>query len=346
MQPVLEAVPNFSEGRDLRAVGALVDLIAGHDGVEVLDWSADPDHHRAVVTYVGHPDDVARASVAAACWARDHIDLTHHDGIHPRVGALDVLPFVPLAGLSMADAVAVSRRVGRALAAEGIPVFYYARSSRPPGRGLAELRRGGVEAFATGFPADRTPDEPAGALAPHPTAGVTCVGARPVLLAWNVYVEGVSHEDARALAASLRERGGGFPGLRALGLHLERQGRLQVSMNLEDPARTSPMDVFRAIEAGVGARGGRVTGTEVIGMLPDALVLPAAGDRLHLPDLGPARVLSTRVSQHLLTRVERDAEALRHALTDAGERVPVGVREAALRVIGGPRGTPTADDDS
>lgn len=343
-RPVLEAVPNFSEGRDLRKIQRLVDLVSGHD-VELLDWSADPDHHRCVLTYVGRPDAVAEASVAAAVWARDHIDLREHDGIHPRIGALDVLPFVPLADLTMDDAVDVSRRVGRALAAEGVPVFYYGNSSRPPGRGLAELRRGGVEALAAGFPAERRPDEPADAPGPHPTAGVTCVGARAVLLAWNVFVEGVGLADVQAVARRIRERDGGYPGLRALGLHLARQGRLQVSMNLEDPLRTPPMDVFRAIEADVAARGGRVTGTEVIGMVPDALVLPAAGDRLDLPDLGPARVLSTRVAAHLSTRVAADVERLRLAVERAGDAVPSDVRDAARRLVAPSRESPTADDD-
>ncbi len=344
MLPVLEAVPNFSEGRDLEKIEALVDVVCRHD-VDLLDWSADPDHHRCVLTYIGAPEAVEAASLAAALWARDQIDLREHHGIHPRVGALDVLPFVPLAGLTMDDAVAASRRVGRALSDEGIPVFYYAGTSRPPGRGLAELRRGGVEALWAGYPDDRPPDEDAGRVGPHPSAGVTCVGARPVLLAWNVDVSGLSLADTRVLAARLRERGGGFKGLRTLALHLEQQDRMQISMNLEDPQRTDPLDVFRAIERGVERYGGRVTGTEVIGMVPDALVLPAAGDRLNLSDLGPRRLLSSRVSTHLSTRRERDAEALLLALTRAGDSVPGEVLDAARRLVVAPRTGPTSDDD-
>lgn len=307
MVKVLEAVPNFSEGRDLAKVRGVVDVIA-RAGVEVLDWSADPDHHRSVVTYIGDPSRVEAASLAAARYALECIDLRGHRGVHPRIGALDVLPFVPLEGLEMADAVASARRVGAEIARMGIPVFYYAMASRPPGRRLAELRRGGFEVFSDGFPEDRLPDEPPGALAPHPTAGATCVGARGVLLAWNVFVAGIDEEEAREIAAIIRESGGGFVGLRALGLHLPRQDRVQISMSLEDPVGTDPLEVLAAIHREVEARGGRVVETEVVGMAPDTLVHPARVNRLILPDLGPARVLSRRVAQHVQGRISGRAE--------------------------------------
>jgi glutamate formiminotransferase / 5-formyltetrahydrofolate cyclo-ligase len=307
MVKVLEAVPNFSEGRDLAKVHALVDTIAA-TGVDVLDWSADPDHHRSVVTFIGDPRTVEAASSAAARFALDHIDLREHRGVHPRVGALDVLPLVPVHDATMADAISSAHRVGEAIASMGIPIFYYAMASSPPGRALAELRRGGFEALARGFSGGLRPDEPPDARAPHPTAGVTCVGARGVLLAWNVFVAGLGLEDAREIAAAIRERGGGFPGLRALGLYLPEQERVQISMNLEDPDRTSPLDVFNAIEKAVTERGGLVVETQAIGMIPDTLVHPAAVNRLVLPDLGPARVLSRRVAEHVLKRTHGHTE--------------------------------------
>jgi glutamate formiminotransferase len=307
MVKVLEAVPNFSEGRDLEKIRALVDVIA-RSGVEVLDWSADADHHRAVVTYIGDPPQVERASLDAARFALEHIDLKTHRGVHPRVGALDVLPFVPLHDLEMADAVASAYRVGAELGAMGIPVYYYGTASRPPGRRLSELRRGGFEALAGGFPPGRSPDEPPGALAPHPSAGVTCVGARDVLLAWNVFLEGIDLEGAREIARRIRERDGGFQGLRALALHLPSRDRIQISMNLENPRVTSPLDVLAAIEREAARRGGRVVETEVIGMVPDTLVHRAPVNRLVLPDLGPARVLSRRVAQHVLERTRGRTE--------------------------------------
>jgi glutamate formiminotransferase len=301
MIKVLEAVPNFSEGRDLDLVQALVDRIASHD-VEVLDWSADPDHHRSVVTYIGGPQAVEEASVAAARFAIDHIDLRSHQGAHPRVGALDVLPFVPLAGIGMADAVESAHRVGNDIARLGLPVVFYGRASTPPGRSLAELRRGGFEALVKRRAEGWQPDLPREAYAPHPSAGVTCVGAREVLLAWNVFVEGIDVRAARRVASGIRERDGGFAGLRALGLQLEGQNRLQISMNLEDPIRTSPIAVLDAIESEVRSLGGSVLETEVIGMMPDTLVLPNSAGRLKLPDLGSARVLSHRVAEHVAAR--------------------------------------------
>jgi glutamate formiminotransferase len=307
MVKVLEAVPNFSEGWDLAKVRGLVDVI-GQAGVEVLDWSADRDHHRSVITYIGDPGRVEAASLAAARYALEHIDLRGHRGVHPRVGALDVLPFVPLQGVDMTEAVAAAHRVGAALGRMGIPVFYYGMASRPPGRTLAELRRGGFEALSGGFPPDRVPDEPPGSVAPHPTAGVTCVGARRVLLAWNVFLAGVDEAGAREIATTIRERGGGFKGLRALGLYLPEQNRVQISMNLEDPVGTPPLDVLAAIDREVRARGGRVVETEVIGMVPDTLVYPASVNRLVLPDLGPARVLSRRVAQHVQGRTSGPPE--------------------------------------
>lgn len=299
--PVLEAVPNISEGRDLGLIRDLVERIDAHD-VEVLDWSADPDHHRAVITFIGPPPAVEAAAVDLARFARDHIDLRAHRGVHPRVGALDVLPFVPLHDLSMPDAVASAWRVGEEIERLGIPVFHYGEASDPPGRGLAALRRGGFEALTSGWPDDRKPDRSAARQAAHPTAGVTCVGARPVLLAWNVFVAGLTVEAARGIAASIRERGGGFDGLRALGLRLSGSGRVQVSMNLEDPIRTSPVAVFDRIAAEVARIGGEVVETEVIGMVPDTLVLPDSAGRLKLPDPGPARILSRRVAAHAAAR--------------------------------------------
>ena len=145
MVPVLEAVPNFSEGRDLSLVRELVATV-GREGADVLDWSADPDHHRSVVTFIGDPDTVARASLAAARFALEHIDLREHRGVHPRVGALDVLPFVPLRGIEMEEAVAVARRVGRHIADLGVPVYWYGVDA-PGGRSLADIRRGGFEAL-------------------------------------------------------------------------------------------------------------------------------------------------------------------------------------------------------
>lgn len=338
MIPVLEAVPNVSEGRDPGVHRALVEAVEG-SGAELLDWSADRDHHRCVLTLVGTPAQVEAASLAVARVALDSIDLRRHRGVHPRIGALDVLPFVPLHGLSLDDAVASAHRVAAGLAAMGIPVYLYAAASAPPGRRLSALRRGGFEALVEGFPDDRVPDRlPPGWNHPgvHPTAGATCVGARGVLLAWNIGVEGVPEDRLRLLAAQLRESGGGFEGLRALVFRVA--GGLQLSMNLEDPGRVSPFAVYRAVEARVAREGGRLGDTEVIGMIPEALVHPSSADRLRLRGTPTGRVLETRVGQHMAARVERELEALLDAVREAGDGVPGAVRAAVARLEGMLRG--------
>ncbi|HSH46012.1 MAG TPA: hypothetical protein VK966_09160, partial [Longimicrobiales bacterium] len=194
----------------------------------------------------------------------------------------------------------VARRVGTKLAGGlGLPVYFYGEASDPPGRPLAGIRRGGFETLAGGWPDGRAPDLGAGRDAAHPTGGATCVGARPVLLAWNVMAEGITRAGAAEIARAIRERDGGMPGLRALAFTLESRGLVQVSMNLEDPASVSPMSVFERIEEMVEERGGRVVETEVIGMLPDELLLAGAASRMKGLAWTSQRVLSRRVAAHL-----------------------------------------------
>ncbi len=333
MSALLEAVPNISDGRDPELLEALAAAVRAA-GAELLDASGDPDHHRSVLTFIGSPERVEAASLAVAEIACDRIDLREHRGVHPRIGALDVLPIVPLAGTPSAVAQRSARRVGAGLEALGIPVYWYADSSTPPGRGLAELRRGGVEALRDGWPEGRHPDLDAGRDRPHPSAGATCVGARPLLLAWNVFVEGVGEGVAREIARSLREVGGGFPGVRALALPLESSGRLQISMNLERVEGRDPWAVFRALEDRVEEAGGRVVETEVIGMIPDALVLPAAADRLRLYGATPSRLLSRRIAEHRAAHPAADDAAAVAAWCEGREDVPDSIREAAARLRG------------
>ena len=290
MTPVLEAVPNFSEGRDLSLVREFARVIAS-EGAEVLARTADPDHHRSVISFAGAPPVVERAALSVARLAVEAIDMRGHRGVHPRVGALDVLPFVPARGLAMEDAAASAHRVARGLAGMGLPVYLYGAVGG--GRSLSSLRAGGFEALVEGFPAGREPDilpRPWRHAGVHPTAGATCVGARPPLLAWNVCVSGLSLGQVRGVARRLRETGGGFVGLRALGLYLPSSDVFQISMNLEDMDGTPPMRVFEAIEAEVEGMGGRVTQTEVIGTIPEALVFSAAASRLRLLHPDPSRL--------------------------------------------------------
>lgn len=299
---LLEAVPNFSEGRDRATVREIVAAMSV-GAAEVLDWHSDPDHHRTVVTVVGPPESVEAAAFAGARVAVERIDLRTHRGVHPRIGALDVLPFVPLVGLTLDDARESARRVGARIARElDVPIFYYGAASDPPGRTLGALRSGGYERLVAGWPGDRLPDElperwtHAGA---HPRAGATCVGARGILLAWNVRVAGIDLVAAKRVAAAVRERDGGLKGVRALALRLPSSGAIQISMNLEDPAAVPPIDVFRALERALANEGGRVDETEVVGLVPDALVVSAATDRLRLEESAAGRLLSQRLLAHV-----------------------------------------------
>ena len=308
MIPVLETVPNFSEGRDPDFVAAVRDAFLSA-GCDVLHATMDPDHHRSVVTVVGEPGPVEDGAVAAARLALEHIDLRGHRGVHPRVGALDVLPFVPLRGMGMDDAVRSARRTGARIASLGLPVYFYAQASKPPRRTLASVRRGGFEALREGRggcgEADlpgREADCPTVHRVAHPSAGAVCVGARRILLAWNVDVEGIAFAAARRIAAAIRETGGGFPGLRALAFHLPGQRRTQISMNLEDPGGTDPVEVFAAIERAATRLGGQVSGTEVIGMGPDALASSTSVRTLRIRDWSDERLLGPRVDAWLAAR--------------------------------------------
>jgi glutamate formiminotransferase / 5-formyltetrahydrofolate cyclo-ligase len=296
---VLEAVPNFSEGRDLAVVAAIVEAMR-RSGAEVLDWSADPDHNRSVVTVIGTPAQVEDAAVSGAAVAVERIDLRRHTGVHPRIGAIDVLPFVPLAGVSMSEAADSARRVGRRLASEiGLPVYLYGNATNPP-TSLAALRRGGFESLVSGWPDGRKADLlPAGWTYPgaHPTAGVCCVGARPVLLAWNVWVDRMSLADAREVAREVREANGGIRGVRSLALPLPSRNALQISMNLEDVENASPLDVFRRVKELTEAKGGDVVKTEVIGMIPDQLA-PVA-EELKLENAKPQRMLKLQLERYI-----------------------------------------------
>ena len=301
---VLEAVPNYSEGRDLAVVEEIVEAMR-RSGAEVLDWSADPDHNRSVVTVIGTPEQVEQAAVAGAAVAVTRIDMRRHSGVHPRIGAIDVLPFVPLAGLTMADAMQSALRVGKRLARElDLPVYLYGNAAPQPGRDLAALRRGGFEALVANWPAGREPD----LLPPnwrqrgaHPTAGACSVGARPLLLAWNVWLSGLSLQSAREIAREMREANSGLRGVRALALELPSRGALQISMNLEDVEHGSPADVFRRVRNLIEARGGTFTKTEVIGMIPQQLVDSVPAKELRLEDARPERMLSYRLAEYLAT---------------------------------------------
>jgi glutamate formiminotransferase len=259
-------VPNISEGRDAAVIEAIASAVGA---AELVDVHADPDHHRAVFTLLGPAAAVERDVLALARRAIGLIDLAQHRGVHPRLGAVDVVPFVPVGGAPMADAVAAAHRAGRALAAEhGLPVFFYgAAATRPDRRELPALRATAREERA-GPPRDLPGAPDLGPVRPHPTAGVTVVGARGPLIAFNAMLDTADVEVARAIARAVREAGGGLPRVRALGFSLERRGCAQVSMNLLDHRVTSPAAVAARVEAEAARRGTRVREYELVGCAP------------------------------------------------------------------------------
>jgi glutamate formiminotransferase len=287
----LEAVPNFSEGRDRATIEAIGDALSAH--ARLLDVHSNEDHNRSVFTVVGSEGELVEALLAGIGCACERIDLRHHDGAHPRIGAADVVPVVPIregdAERARAAALELARRVGAELA---LPVFLYAGLA--PGRGPAFFRRGG--------PAELQRRIDGGELAPDfgpgqldERAGGVIVGARPALIAFNVDLEGDDLEAARKVARAVRERDGGFAGVRALGLRLPRAGHVQVSLNVED-WRSSPLhEVVAAVQREATARGLRVTGSELVGLLPAGAAVAAAGSLLGVAGLDASHVLELRL---------------------------------------------------
>ncbi len=300
MTPLVECVPNFSEGRRPDVVAAIRDAIAATPGTHVLDASADRSHHRSVITFVADPAHAADAAFAGIAAARAHIDLRAHAGVHPRIGAADVVPFVPLPdhGTTTADCVALAYALGTRVARDlGVPVYYYERAAlRPDRTDLATLRRGGFERLATEIATDpaRAPD--AGPARVHPTAGAVAVGARPFLVAFNVYLGPATNlAVAKAIARAVRESSGGLPGVKALGLAVD--GQAQVSMNLVDLDRTTLAPAFARVASEAAARGVEVTWSELIGLLPERALAGTTAERLRLRDFDERRILERRLSR-------------------------------------------------
>jgi glutamate formiminotransferase len=289
----LESVPNFSEGRDRPTIDALAAALGGP--ARLLDVHTDADHHRSVFTLVGSEDDVAEALLAGIACARERIDLRSHEGAHPRIGAADVVPLVPLRPEDMprarAAALALAPRIGAEL---GLPVFFYGELA--PGRGPAFFRRGGPDELQRRIDSgELRPDFGPARL--DPAAGGVIVGARRPLIAFNVNLRG-SLEAARAVAAVVRETGGGFPGVRALGFDLPRAGLVQVSMNVEDWEAAPLHEIVTRVAAEAAERGAEVTGSELVGLMPAGAAVAAAGAQLGLDSFDSSRLVELRLLDH------------------------------------------------
>ena len=305
---LVESVPNFSEGRRDEVVDDIVAALAGaHPDVLVLDRSSDPDHNRSVLTLAGPPSALAQAAVAGARACARLIDLTRHRGAHPRMGALDVLPFVPLGATTEDDCVALAGQVGRRLVEEaGIPVYFYGAAARRPERAsLPQVRGKGFEELreqATTDPA-RAPD--LGGPALHPTAGATAVGVRPFLIAYNVDLASQDVELAKRIAGAVRERDGGLPAVRALGFPLEERAMVQVSMNLVDYRLTPPAVAFAAVARLAEQAGVEVADSEIVGLVPQAALAGTDPAELRLRGFSSDQIVEERVRAALAERHER-----------------------------------------
>src|SRR2546425_2488348 len=282
--PLVECVPNFSEGRDLVTLGALRAAITSVPGVRLLDVQADPSHNRSVFTLVAPPDAAAEAAFRGMRVATERIDLTQHTGEHPRMGATDVVPFVPVRDVTMDDCVALARRLAeRAATALAIPIYLYARAAtRPERERLPDIRKGEFEGLRDRIGKDPAADPDFGPRHVHPTAGVTAIGARPFLVAFNIYLDTGDVAVAKQIARQIRTSSGGLAAVQASGF--EGDGRAQVSMNLLDIDTTSPATVFAAVESAAQARGVAVLKSEVVGLIPERGILGAGAAYLKLPD--------------------------------------------------------------
>jgi len=310
MDRLVECVPNFSEGRNEETLRTLVAAVTAVPDVVLLDQERDWDHHRAVLTFIGTPEAVAEAAVVAARVAAARIDLRQHQGGHPRVGATDVIPFVPIRGVTMKDCVGLARRVGERIGTElGIPIFLYERAATRSERvQLENIRRGGLEGLGARMrePAWR-PDFGPPAL--HPSAGATIVGARPPLIAYNINLQTTDLDAAKAIAKKIRHSSGGLPFVKAIGVELASRRLVQVSMNLTNHEETPIHVVFEAVREEAARRNIRLAGSEVIGLVPQGALTRAAEFFLKLEGFDHSQVLETRLEAALAraARVSHDS---------------------------------------
>jgi len=301
MDRIVECVPNFSEGRNAKTIDALVTAIRSVPGVIVLDCQSDADHNRTVLTFVGPPDGVAEAAFFAAREALHRIDLTTHRGEHPRVGATDVIPFVPIRGVTMEDCIHLARIVGHRLAEElHIPIFLYEHAAKAPFRTrIEDIRRGGLEELAERMRMNPEWAPDFGDAKLHRTAGATIVGARRPLIAYNVNLASTNLDVARAIGHTVRASNGGLPSVKAVGIALKTRGLVQVSMNLTNYEETPVHKAFEAVKSEAAKHGVSVHSSEVIGLIPEAAVAQVAGHYLQLENFKTDQVLEARLAQAL-----------------------------------------------
>lgn len=292
----MECVPNFSEGRDLQKIDKIVAPFRGKQGVKLLDYSNDEDHNRLVVTVVGEPEPLRDAVLEAIGVAVELIDLNHHQGQHPRMGAVDVVPFIPIRNVTMEEAVALSKEVGKEVAKRyNLPVFLYEKSASAPHReDLAAVRKGEFEGMAEKI---KQPEwHPDFGLAErHPTAGTVAIGARMPLVAYNINLNTPSLEIAHDIAKKIRFIGGGLRYCKAMGVELKDRGITQVSINMTDYTRTALYRAFELVRVEARRYGVSIVGSEIIGLVPMEALIDTASYYLGLENFSMEQVLEARM---------------------------------------------------
>lgn len=301
MKTIVECVPNFSEGRDPRVIDRIVSAIDSVAGVGILHRTMDADHHRAVITFVGDREGIAEGALRAMGKAAELIDLNRHCGVHPRIGAADVVPFVPVSNVNLQDCALIAQAVGQeAYCRFGIPVYLYGAAALQPERArLENVRRGQFEGLRSELagPTRRRPDFGGPGL--HPTAGATAVGARKFLIAYNVNLATSDIRLCKHIARKIRSSGGGLPHVKAIGVSLKTRDQVQVSINLTDFEISSIQRVFQVVRREAERLGTRVSDSEIVGLVPRRALPPSFQSSLQLKDFRSDMVFENRLAAFL-----------------------------------------------
>jgi len=296
MNQIVECVPNFSEGRDTAKMEKIIDCFRGKEGIKLLDYSHDTDHNRMVITAIGSPEAMKMTMIEAIGTAVQEIDLTKHQGQHPRMGSTDVVPFIPVRNMSMDEAIKLAKEVAEEAAIRfNLPMYLYEKAASAAHReNLAEVRKGQFEGLTKKME-DPLWKPDFGPETPHPTAGATIIGARNYLVAYNVNLRSNDLEMARAIAKRVRHIGGGLRFCKAMGVDLKEKNMVQVSMNLTDYTKTSVYQAFEMVKMEAARYGVSVAGSEVIGLLPLGVLVDTANYYLGIDDFTIDRVLEYRM---------------------------------------------------
>ena len=299
MNRIIECVPNVSEGRNTGIIDMLTSTVQNTKGVALLDLHQDPDHNRSVLTYAGEPEALAHAAFDLAENVLAHIDMNSHGGVHPRIGALDVMPFIPLIGTTMRDCIELAKKVGARIGSElQIPVFLYEEACLIPQRRQLEIiRRGGLNGLASRMQSDQFWIPDYGPRQPHARVGACVVGARQLLIAYNVVLESNKLAIAQQIAEKIRSSGGGLPSLKAIGVDLQSRGLVQVSMNLTNHHETSISMAFEAIMRKAREHEVAIVESEIVGLVPKEALDSIDVSLLKLKTWNPDQVIETRLTQ-------------------------------------------------